>query len=56
MQIALKAVLLTAAIYTKKKITQIDNFREKETKPNLREHHYLAEKEPEKRPEEKEIL
>lgn len=54
MQIALKAVLLTVAIYTKKKITEIDNFREKETvKP---ERASLPDRKRAKRPEEKEIL
>lgn len=42
--------------YIKKKINQIDYFREKETKSNLKEHRYLADKGLKERPEEKEIL
>lgn len=42
--------------YVRKKITQTDYFREKETKSNLKEHCYLAEKGLKERPEEKEIL
>lgn len=42
--------------YRKKKITQIDYFREKKTKSNLKEHCYLAEKGLKERPEERKIL